>query len=237
MGDADDDDLAQPPVELDLEPRRADELEPDGGQRRRMQKQLIDIDQRPTPSGADFADQVGELGVVVFLDVGDAGHDASGCSGTGGMADIRIRRCGEQVKPTAAWMHIASRERFYSSAPAIAGTDEISPRRSRAEFRRCARRAAAPGGRRPSARRRARSACGCRGWCRLWRLGFSGSSFMPRWMTCGSAKTCCRSLIGPAGMPAASSLSRSSSRFIREVSAQSLPTSSARCASRPLLSL
>ena len=31
MGDADDDDLAQPPVKLDLEPRRADELEPDGG--------------------------------------------------------------------------------------------------------------------------------------------------------------------------------------------------------------
>ena len=74
MGDADDDDLAQPPVEPGLVPRRADELEPDRGQRRRMQQKLIDIDQRPAPSGADFADQLGELGVVVFFDVGDAGH-------------------------------------------------------------------------------------------------------------------------------------------------------------------
>jgi hypothetical protein len=36
-------------------------------------------------------------------------------------------------------------------------------------------------------------------------------------------------LIGPAGMPAASSLSNSSSRMHCEVIAQSLPTSSALC--------
>ncbi len=49
---------------------------------------------------------------------------------------------------------------------------------------------------------------------------------MPRWITCGSANTWSRSLIGPAGMVAASSLSKSSSRLNCAVSAQSLPTSS-----------
>jgi len=62
----------------------------------------------------------------------------------------------------------------WSPSPAIAVADGASLRRSLSEFLWCARPTAAPGGPRPSACRRARSGCGCRGWCRLWRRGFSG---------------------------------------------------------------
>ncbi len=76
MGDPHNDDLAQPAVELGLEPRGADEIEPDRGQRRGMQQQLVDVDQGAAPAGADLADQFGKLGMIFFLDIGDAGHDA-----------------------------------------------------------------------------------------------------------------------------------------------------------------
>src|SRR6202035_4552836 len=95
MGDADDDDLAQPPVELGPEPRRADEVEPDRGKRRRMQEELINIDQRATPSGADLADQVGKLRVIVFFDVGDTGH--------GGFRDAGLRDEARAGWPTFAF--------------------------------------------------------------------------------------------------------------------------------------
>src|SRR6185312_4876020 len=63
------------------------------------------------------------------------------------------------------------------------------------------------------------------------------SNFMPRWITCGFSNTCDTSLIGPAGTPSASSLSSKSSRFTFTVSAESLPTSSSRWVSRPVLFL
>ena len=58
------------------------------------------------------------------------------------------------------------------------------------------------------------------------------SSFMPRWITCGSENTCSRSLIGPAGIAAVSSFARVFALEAR-VSADNLPTSSVRWRAGP----
>ena len=76
VADADDGDFAQPAVERGLKARRRNQIEPACRQRRRVQQQLVDIDERAAPAGADLADQLGEFGVVVFLNIGDAGHGA-----------------------------------------------------------------------------------------------------------------------------------------------------------------
>ncbi len=74
VADADDGDLAQPAVELGLPARRADQVEPCLRQRRAVQQQLVDIDQHAAPARAQDAHQLGQLRMVLFFDVGDAGH-------------------------------------------------------------------------------------------------------------------------------------------------------------------
>src|ERR1700733_2539968 len=91
MRDPHDDDLAEATIELRLEASRADKIEPDRGQRRRVEQQPIDIDQRAAATGADLGDEVSKLGVILFLKIGDAGHFCSvGASGSRRMAGQRL---------------------------------------------------------------------------------------------------------------------------------------------------
>ena len=74
MGDADDDDFAQPPGEFGLPPHRAVMVEPGLRQRRVVQQELVDVEQPAPAPGLDASDDVGEFGMLGFFDQRNARH-------------------------------------------------------------------------------------------------------------------------------------------------------------------
>ena len=74
MGDADDDDLAQPAAQPRLPAHGADMIEPGFGERRAVQEELVDVEERARAAGANLGDQRGEFGMRVGFDQGNPGH-------------------------------------------------------------------------------------------------------------------------------------------------------------------
>src|ERR1700716_1597434 len=101
MADPDDHDLAQPAVEVDLPAHRVDQVEPDFGDRWRMQQELVDVDHGAAPSAADLGDDRLKLGVLVGFDQGDAGH----AGGYSFVAVVRDHRMLLGVVPAKAGTH------------------------------------------------------------------------------------------------------------------------------------
>src|SRR6478735_6044362 len=74
MAHADDHDLAQPPVEARFPSYGIGVVEPAFRERRRIEQHAIHVDQLPAPSGAVLLDDLGQFGVVLLLNQGNAGH-------------------------------------------------------------------------------------------------------------------------------------------------------------------
>jgi hypothetical protein len=99
-----------------------------------------------------------------------------------GRGTIRSSRSERRMVEGASDLELRCRRKRIDAARAPPTAQEHGPpaplsrggmitRPTPAKSRRCVRRAAARGGPTPSARRRARSGCGCRESCRLWRRG------------------------------------------------------------------
>ena len=67
IGDADDDDLAQPAIELRLPAHGVEKIEPGRGQRWTVQKQSVNIQQIAAAAAADLFDKLGRVGSFVFF--------------------------------------------------------------------------------------------------------------------------------------------------------------------------
>ena len=66
--------LAQPTGERRLPAHRIRMIEPALGERRAVEQQAIDIDQIAAAAGTEFGDEIGNLGMPILVDQGNAGH-------------------------------------------------------------------------------------------------------------------------------------------------------------------
>ena len=67
IGDADDDDLAQPAIERRLPAHGVEKIEPGRGQRWTVQEQSVNIQQIAAAAAADLFDKLGRVGNFVFF--------------------------------------------------------------------------------------------------------------------------------------------------------------------------
>ena len=74
IAQADDHDLAQPPVERGFPAHRIGMVEPAFRQRRSIEQHAVDVDQLAAPAGTEFLDQARKLGMCMFLDQANACH-------------------------------------------------------------------------------------------------------------------------------------------------------------------
>jgi hypothetical protein len=72
--DANDDDLAQAAAERRLPAHRIGVIEPALGKRWSVQQRAVDIEQAAAPPRAQFFNETGKLGMLVFLDECHASH-------------------------------------------------------------------------------------------------------------------------------------------------------------------
>ena len=88
MGDADDDDFAQPPREQGLPAHRAVVVEPGLRQVRAVQQQPVHIEEPAAAPRLDAADLLGQFGMVGFFDVRNARHEVTAI-GWGAGPDLK----------------------------------------------------------------------------------------------------------------------------------------------------
>src|SRR5262249_48845596 len=72
--DPDDENFPQAAVEIDFPAHRVDEVEPDFGDRRAVQQQLVDVDDGAAPPAPDLGNDWRKLGMLVRFDQRDARH-------------------------------------------------------------------------------------------------------------------------------------------------------------------
>src|SRR5205823_1142880 len=119
MADANDDDFAQPAVEIDLPAHRIDQVEPDFGDGRAVQQELVDVDNGAAPAAANSGKHGLEFRMLFRFDQGNTGHGTSGwdCAAA----------CGSSSFPVAA---TSVRDRKQLLFP----QHELKPDRARADY-------------------------------------------------------------------------------------------------------
>src|SRR5258708_26209370 len=119
MAHADDDDLAQAPVERGLPTPRVGGVEPALGQRRAVEQHAIDVDQPAAAAGAELLDELGEFGMVLLVDQGNASHGHSNLKLVAFIIGVQRAsstptRCCASIAPDAA---VGSKPDATSSLP------------------------------------------------------------------------------------------------------------------------